>query len=344
MLASRSIKTTRSAGARPRDPMIDLTTLEGRTRPARSARCARRPGTRTRPTRPSRRSRRCASTRTWSASPRPKLRAPASTSPASRPPFPAAGPAWRSSWPSAVGDRRRRGRDRHGDRPRRLPAGRLQAGLRRDRRGARGLRGNGPPEGDPGDRRTGHARQRPPRLLARDAGRGRLHQDLDRQGEPGGDAAGDPGDAGGGPGLPRVARPPGRGQGGRRHPHREGRDPLPRAGQRDGRRRLAGPRPVPARRLQPAERPADAADASWPPARTPAPTTSRDWTRNGKASSTRPPPSRATIVALRESYGLFIDGEFVPGTGEASSRRSARPPRRCWPRSPRPARPTSTAP
>ena len=38
------------------------------------------------------------------------------------------------------------------------------------------------PEGDPRDRRARHLRQRPPRVAARDRGRRRLHQDLDRQG------------------------------------------------------------------------------------------------------------------------------------------------------------------
>jgi deoxyribose-phosphate aldolase len=69
----------------------------------------------------------------------------------------------------------------------------------------------GAPEGDPGDRRAGHVRQRAPRLLAGDAGRRRLHQDLDRQGQPGRDPAGDAGDARGGARLPRPRqRPQGR--------------------------------------------------------------------------------------------------------------------------------------
>ncbi len=50
-------------------------------------------------------------------------------------------------------------------------------------------------------------RQRPPRLLAGDAGRRRLHQDLDRQGPAGRDPAGHPGHAGGGPRLPGRDRP-----------------------------------------------------------------------------------------------------------------------------------------
>ena len=63
---------------------------------------------------------------------------------------------------------------------------------------------------------------------------------------PGRDAAGDAGDAGGGARLPRRDRPAGRREAGRRHPHHQGRDQVPGAGQRDGRRRLAGPGLVPA--------------------------------------------------------------------------------------------------
>ena len=51
-----------------------------------------------------------------------------------------------------------------------------------------------------------------------------------------------------------------------------------------------------------------------------------------------PAPESRASSALRESYGLFIGGEFVdPADGEPLQDRSPRPPRRCWPRSPRPA-------
>ena len=65
--------------------------------------------------------------------------------------------------------------------------------------------GDSAPQGDPGDRRAGHAGQRAAGVLAGHAGRGRLHQDLDRQGHPGRDAAGDPGHAGGRARLPGRA-------------------------------------------------------------------------------------------------------------------------------------------
>ena len=58
--------------------------------------------------------------------------------------------------------------------------------------------GVGPAQGDPGDRRAGHLRQRPPGVLAGPAGRRRLHQDLHRQGLAGRHPAGDPRDAAGG--------------------------------------------------------------------------------------------------------------------------------------------------
>src|ERR1700757_3556419 len=50
---------------------------------------------------------------------------------------------------------------------------------------------------------------------------------------------------------------------------------------------------------------------NWPPAVTPAPTTS-PWTDMAKFEYAPAPESRS-IVSLRESYGLFINGEFGPG-------------------------------
>ena len=117
------------------------------------------------------------------------------------------GAARRSSSPTprdAVRGRRRR--DRHGDRPRRVPGRPLPRGLRRDRGRQGRPAATRAPQGDPRDRRAGHLRQRPARLLAGDARRRRLHQDLDRQGRAGGDAAGHAGDARGGARLPRRDR------------------------------------------------------------------------------------------------------------------------------------------
>ena len=120
-------------------------------------------------------------------------------------------------------------------------AGRYERGLRRDRGHQGGLRGR-PPQGDPGDRRAGHLRQRAAGLLAGHAGRRRLHQDLHRQGPGRGHPAGDPGDAGGGPRLPRRHRAAGRRQAGRRHQDHQGRDQVPGDGQRDRRRRTGSTR------------------------------------------------------------------------------------------------------
>ena len=136
----------------------------------------------------------------------------------------------------ARGGRARRRRDRHGDRPRRLPLRPLREGLRRDRPGEGGLRRRAP-EGDPRDRRARHVRQRPPRLAARDGRRRRLHQDVDRQGQPGRDAAGHALHARGDPRRPRRDRPHRRDEARGRDPHREAGDPVPRRPARDARPR-----------------------------------------------------------------------------------------------------------
>ena len=73
--------------------------------------------------------------------------------------------------------------------------------------------------------------------------------------------------------------------------------------------------------------------------------TTTTWTQRCPPSSTPPPPSPAPSSTSQPSYGLFIDGEFVDGhRRHVLQDRSTRPPRRCSPRSPRPARPTSTPP
>ncbi|CAK7281485.1 hypothetical protein SGPA1_12278 [Streptomyces misionensis JCM 4497] len=121
------------------------------------------------------------------------------------------------------------------------------------------MRDERPAEGHLRDRRAVDVRQHPPRLLARHARGRRLHQDLHRQGRGQRDARQHPADAGGGARLPCPDRRPGRREAGRRHPHQQGRRQVPRPGQRDRRRGLAGQPLVPLRRLLAAERPADAA-------------------------------------------------------------------------------------
>ena len=87
------------------------------------------------------------------------------------------------------------------------------------------------------------------------------------------------------------------------------------AGQRDRRRRLARPRLVPDRRVEPAQRPADAADQDHdrpllrPRLLHPGLRWFDDWPV--RRSTTRPRPSRARSSTSRPSYGLFIGGEFV---------------------------------
>ena len=102
---------------------------------------------------------------------------------------------------------RRRRRGGHGHRPGRVPGRPVRPGLRGDPAGARGLRHRAP-QGDPGDRRAGHPRQRLPGVLAGDAGGRGLHQDLDRQGHAGRDAPGRAGHAGRGARLRAGDRPP----------------------------------------------------------------------------------------------------------------------------------------
>ena len=101
--------------------------------------------------------------------------------------------------------RGRRGRDRHGHRPRRLSLRPDRTGVRRDRRGQGSVR-QGPPEGHPRDGRARDVRRRPSCLAGRDRGRRGLHQDLDRQGRPGGDPARHALHARGDPGRPRGER------------------------------------------------------------------------------------------------------------------------------------------
>ncbi len=45
-----------------------------------------------------------------------------------------------------------------------------------------------------------------------------------------------------------------------------------------------------------------------------------------------PAPESRAIVSLRESYGLFIGGEFVPGLGDETFKSISPARRRCWPR------------
>ena len=63
-----------------------------------------------------------------------------------------------------------------------------------------------------------------------------------------------------------------------------------------------------------------------------------------RPSSTHPRPSRATSRGCAPSYGIFVDGEFRDGAGETVTTIDPVDERRRWPRSPRPGPPTSTTP
>ena len=89
--------------------------------------------------------------------------------------------------------RRGRKRDRHRHHPRPRPRPRLERALRRGRGDARSVRARAS-EGDPRHGGFEDAAQRLRRQHGRDAGGGRLHQDLDRQGGRQRHASGEPGD------------------------------------------------------------------------------------------------------------------------------------------------------
>ena len=153
-------------------------------------------------------------------------------------------------------------------------------------------------------------------------------------------------------------------QGRRRHPQRQGRHQVPRRRERDRRGGLARPVAVPLRRLEPAERPADAALQAAHRRLRRARRTSA--CRDADDLGVRTGPESRAIVDLRPSYGLFIDGEFVepidgstfktvnPATEEVLAEVAAagparrRPGRRGRPRGPRrtvwgPMRPSERA-
>ena len=217
----------------------------GRRHPRQGAlACAPRPWCPTPPTRPPRGRPRSASTATWSPPPRRPSASSGIHVAAVATAFPSrAARACRSSSPTprdAV--ERRRRRDRHGHRPRRVPRGRLPHRLQPDRRG----------EGRPAAAPTSRSSWRPaswsptttsaaPRGCrcsaaatssrpppARSPPAATLPVTLDH--------------ARGRARLARAHRRAGRREAGRRHPHQQGRHQVPRDGQRDRRRGLARPR------------------------------------------------------------------------------------------------------
>ena len=87
---------------------------------------------------------------------------------------------------------------------------------------------------------------------------------------------------------------------------------------------------------------------SWPPAATPAPTTSPSTDAEDQPcpppSSTPRRPSRAPSSTSRRRTACSSTASSSTAPAARLQDASTRPPRRCSPRSPTPARPTSTAP
>ena len=309
-LGKRSIKTSaKRQGIRLAMSMIDLTTLEGPDTPGKVRHLAAKavcPAP-TRPEIPSVRRR----LRLPGAGRRRRdaLRAPASHVASVSTGFPAGQTSLDIKLARRGGGRRRRRRDRHGHLARGLPARRRRARDGRDRARQGGLRRRAP-EGDPRDRRARLLRPRPPRLDARDGGRRRLHQDLDRQGRQRRDAGRHARDARGGPRLRRAHRAAGRHEGRRRRLDHQGGAAHARAGQGDAGRRVADARPLPHRRLVAAQRPADAVRQAPGAAATGAPRTSRRsrsvdgchrrTPRTRSPGTTRPRPSRRPRPPARQ--------------------------------------------
>ena len=105
---------------------------------------------------------------------------------------------------------------------------------------------------------------------------------------------------------------------------------------------LARPGLVPLRRLQPAQRPADAAhQADHRPLLRPRLLHAGLIADVRVRTRPRVPRGRRHQALVRAVHRRRVRR---PDRRRQSSRRSTPPPRRCWPRSPRPARPTSTAP
>ena len=209
--------------------MMDLTTLEGADTPGRSRRSARRRCGRTPATPRSRRSPPSACIRTSSRSRSATARGLGRQGRLRGDRVPVGPVAARRQARRRPGRRRaRRRRDRHGDRPRRVPLRPLREGVRRDRAGEGSVR-RAPPQGDSRDGRARHVRQRAPRLAARDGGRRRLHQDVDRQDQSRRHAARHALHARGDPRRPRRDGPHRRHEAGGRDSHCEAGDPVPRA-------------------------------------------------------------------------------------------------------------------
>ena len=191
-----------------------------------------------------------------------------------------------------------------------------------------------PPQGHPRDRRAGHARQRAARVVAGAARRRRLHQDLDRQGQPGRHSPGRAGDAARRCATSHARTGELRGvklAGGIRTT-KEAVRYLVMVNEVAG-DAVADAGPVPLRRVQPAQRPAAAAaQADHRRLR-------RPRLRDGGLMMPRPSSTpRRRSRATSRGCGRATRSSSTASSATAAatrSRRSTRPTRSRWPRSPR---------
>ena len=335
--------------------MIDLTTLEGADTPGKvRALCAKA----MRPDPPTRRSRRwppSASTRTWSPA---RGRAAARLRRHRRVAWPRpsrrAGRRCRSSWPTCAlaVDAGADEIDMVIDRGAFL-AGALRAGVRRDRRRQGGLRPRAP-QGHPGDRRARHATTTSAAPPGSRCSRGAdFIKTSTGKISPAATLPVVAGDAGGGPRLSTSdtgAR--GRRQAGRRHPHRQAGDPATscsstrRSAPTGSRPTASASAPPPCSTTCCMQMPAPSATGHYS-----APATTSDRRLMTKLDprhrAARPirrglrlrprPASRATSSPRSRLRAVHRRRVRRARRRQALRRPSTRPPRRCWPRSRRPA-------
>src|SRR5437660_367962 len=178
------------------------------------------------------------------------------------------------------------------------------------------------PQGDPGDGRARHLRRRAPREHPRHGGRRRFHQDLDRQGAAGCDAPRRARDDGVDPRLRPRDGSAGRLQGRGGNSHRQAGHCLSRVDIRDIGSGLDDSRPAATRRVDAAQRRADA-DRQGAYRRLPVRRLLHDRlmaiTKKQSAELARqvfeyaPAPEAIDHVKIQPHYGLFIGGRMVEG-------------------------------
>src|SRR5438309_755591 len=178
------------------------------------------------------------------------------------------------------------------------------------------------PQGDPGDGRARHLRRSAPREHPRHGGRRRFHQDLDRQGAAGCDAPRRARDDGVDPRLRPRDGSAGRLQGRGGNSHRQASHCLSRVDVRDIGSGLDDSRPAATRRVDAAQRCADAG-RQGAHRRLPVPGLLHDrlmaLTKKQTAELAKqvfeyaPAPESIDHVKIQPRYGLFIGGRMVEG-------------------------------